>query len=283
MASTFADSTCFRAEKLQFWKQFTTFERAKEIRKHLFSRWKITILKAIHNYGVRENHHQPPVFALKNYNFESNSQRERVLASAITPCFRAEKLQFWKQFTTITNLTYQHCALFSRWKITILKAIHNCRRWCNRHFWPVFALKNYNFESNSQLLYLSSSFSHTCFRAEKLQFWKQFTTDSGAHRQNIGLFSRWKITILKAIHNSIVTVSQRTTPVFALKNYNFESNSQQYRRTFYQCRPCFRAEKLQFWKQFTTTCSRTASAITLFSRWKITILKAIHNREWQRT
>ena len=87
--------------------------------------------------------------------------------------------------------------------------------------YPVFAPKNYNFESNSQL--------NRC-QFKMLRF----------------LFSRRKITILKAIHNNCATSNESEIPVFAPKNYNFESNSQRGFLSHYRSVTCFCAEKLQF-------------------------------------
>ncbi len=168
-------ASCFRAEKLQFWKQFTTMR------------------------------------------FFRCSQRT---------CFRAEKLQFWKQFTTVPLMLRVSLALFPRRKITILKAIHNIVTTQNIGRVPVSAPKNYNFESNSQHMSFDYLFSMTCFRAEKLQFWKQFTTEFLRKSVKTDLFPRRKITILKAIHNAEVNLSSQLKPVSAPKNYNFESNSQ---------------------------------------------------------
>ena len=116
--------------------------------------------------------------------------------------------------------------LFSRRKITILKAIHNYGFITIDPLIPVFAPKNYNFESNSQPAWDASNFSFACFRAEKLQFWKQFTTQIVVDLSAATLFSRRKITILKAIHNVYIDYFRDQNPVFAPKNYNFESNSQ---------------------------------------------------------
>ena len=243
----------------------------------LFSRRKITILKAIHNGSIRFCKWRLPVFAPKNYNFESNSQLAGANNWAMVSCFRAEKLQFWKQFTTHGCRCKGRADLFSRRKITILKAIHNPHRGkCNREK-PVFAPKNYNFESNSQLPRKVGPAWGACFRAEKLQFWKQFTTWKRNKRSGVGLFSRRKITILKAIHNLIDFCHLFRIPVFAPKNYNFESNSQLWQCGYSEGLSCFRAEKLQFWKQFTTIYGYDYKLINLFSRRKITILKAIHN------
>ena len=226
MTTNLTPCACFRAEKLQFWKQFTTKQPKPNERLHLFSRWKITILKAIHNAPKPPSRPSVPVFALKNYNFESNSQQKGIINAAEPTCFRAEKLQFWKQFTTEGRLYNGFKTLFSRWKITILKAIHNNPETGERLSKPVFALKNYNFESNSQHFAHYNEMMTTCFRAEKLQFWKQFTTQIKRLWAGKHLFSRWKITILKAIHNTNVVSIFDASPVFALKNYNFESNSQ---------------------------------------------------------
>ena len=243
-----------------------------------------------------------PVFAPKNYNFESNSQPKLSLIFLQLPCFRAEKLQFWKQFTTCTLIISETKILFSRRKITILKAIHNYNGVGRVLKRPVFAPKNYNFESNSQLWFYYYWPANPCFRAEKLQFWKQFTTSEPSLFPTRALFSRRKITILKAIHNKCTCRRLNVRPVFAPKNYNFESNSQLSISCAISSGTCFRAEKLQFWKQFTTAFQRARSGYTcfraeklqfwkqfttlrragygrqrLFSRRKITILKAIHN------
>ena len=244
-----------------------------------------------------------PVSAPKNYNFESNSQRGEPVRFLPDACFRAEKLQFWKQFTTVTLVGWCRLCLFPRRKITILKAIHNSFFILFKLYAPVSAPKNYNFESNSQQQLEFRMADRPCFRAEKLQFWKQFTTQetqlasripcfraeklqfwkqfttlaqpyptaaplfprrkitilkaihnfSSLYRSIVSLFPRRKITILKAIHNWIWLWNLKSGPVSAPKNYNFESNSQLILNELGETVSCFRAEKLQFWKQFTTT------------------------------
>ncbi len=110
----------------------------------LFSRRKITILKAIHNW-------RKP-FAIYYILF---SRRKITILKAI---HNDRALFCYDRF------------LFSRRKITILKAIHNNSDCLFPTDNPVFAPKNYNFESNSQLRCIAPLFPFSCFRAEKLQF-----------------------------------------------------------------------------------------------------------------
>ena len=124
----------------------------------LFSRRKITILKAIHNWIVLSVSFSLPVFAPKNYNFESNSQLYNDNFDINKSCFRAEKLQFWKQFTT---------------------------------------------------LLLRVSFIVSCFRAEKLQFWKQFTTIMPNYRKAV-IQDKKSANIFQSHFETFVSLTFRT-------------------------------------------------------------------------
>ena len=138
------------------------------------------------------------------------------------------KIQFWKQFTTNTEMWNRQNALYSI-----------CQR--------------YNFESNLQQYRPRSVFKYAVFDMSKIQFWKQFTTHCG------------EIIISPLLYS----ICQR---------YNFESNLQHaigkemsercciryvkdtilkaiYNRWYalsYSRAAVFDMSKIQFWKQFTT-------------------------------
>ena len=111
---------------------------------NLFSRRKITILKAIHNTAAQVRREVPPVFAPKNYNFESNSQQIVINNLIHDPVFAPKNYNFESN-----SQLFEKSAVANR---------------------PVFAPKNYNFESNSQQEYIAQVAQNACFRAEKLQF-----------------------------------------------------------------------------------------------------------------
>ena len=168
-------------------------------------------------------------------------------------CFSRQKLQIWKQFTTLLTSGRPCCFLFFAPKITNLKAIHNYFWSKAKFFAPVFRAKNYKFESNSQLPRKQVDWEIPCFSRQKLQIWKQFTTIVYCLSLIVVLFFAPKITNLKAIHNRIVVNYSTEQPVFRAKNYKFESNSQRLRNYSLARGSCFSRQKLQIWKQFTTS------------------------------
>ena len=185
---------------------------------------------------------------------------------------------------------------------------------------------NYNFESHSQQPSILEAAIARCESVLKLQFWKPFTTlvidrDTPWRCESVLKLQFWKpfttfgynsstwrmvwispeITILKAIHNKYVSLGTTKTGVNQSWNYNFESHSQQPKKTSANWR-CESVLKLQFWKPFTTNRKREnkhrrcesvlklqfwkpfttllCGSIQLTKVWispEITILKAIHN------
>ena len=183
---------------------------------------------------MEEGLHFDVVFTvLQRYDFESNSQQ-----------------------LLIRLISRRRCLPYC--KGTILKAIHNSghRRRNDRLVFTV--LQRYDFESNSQLRRGRLSIDYGVYRIAKVRFWKQFTTnhrDWPRHHAVFTVLQRYdfesnsqqvaqsvnrerrclpycKGTILKAIHNHIVTIDSGTAGVY-------------------------RIAKVRFWKQFTTA---TASA-----------------------
>ena len=91
----------------------------------LFQMSKIQILKAIHNPNYSNYNYWIVVSDVKDTNFESYSQRQRVCLWKPRGCFRCQRYKFWKLFTTINTLSNACFPLFQMSKIQILKAIHN--------------------------------------------------------------------------------------------------------------------------------------------------------------
>ena len=164
--------------------------------------YKGTILKAIHNrYRIFEVVSRLyPV--LQRYNFESNSQLICVRIMNPKVVSSITKVQFWKQFTTRRTYGFVH-----------------------RRLYPV--LQRYNFESNSQRSRYVVGIWRVVSSITKVQFWKQFTTESEQ-----------------------AAISRQLYPV--LQRYNFESNSQHNRNYLRAEYVVSSITKVQFWKQFTT-------------------------------
>ena len=230
-------------------------------------------LKQVLNYCESRRILYSPVFRAKNYKFESNSQHIFGGCFGLFTCFSRQKLQIWKQFTTLNDMARNAPFLFFAPKITNLKAIHNTTKIIAVAYSPVFRAKNYKFESNSQHCCCFSNSLISCFSRQKLQIWKQFTTIRARLAAGRLLFFAPKITNLKAIHNVCPVLHIRYDPVFRAKNYKFESNSQHLSAATIENWPCFSRQKLQIWKQFTTKIAVCRYLITCFSRQKLQIWK----------
>ena len=142
----------FDMSKIQFWKQFTTVRKVLQGQRWLYS-------------------------ICQRYNFESNLQHSNTAVVSYCCCIRyvkdtilkaiyndfenvskiclavfdMSKIQFWKQFTTLTFIVHMSLSCIRYVKDTILKAIYN-------------------------ILVLIMAGRIAVFDMSKIQFWKQFTT-----------------------------------------------------------------------------------------------------------
>ena len=163
-------------------------------------------------------------------------------------------------------------------KFTILKAIHNLCGTLTPTYLAVTDSEIYNFESNSQHSGVTNETAYSCHRQWNLQFWKQFTTHKLLYSSGLVLSPTVKFTILKAIHNVLVSIATTRKAVTDSEIYNFESNSQRIFKNTKKVGCCHRQWNLQFWKQFTTGGISAILPDMLSPTVKFTILKAIHNR-----
>ena len=139
---------------------------------------------------------------MQRYKFESNSQLWRRVTKSVTVVFTYAKIQIWKQFTTIRHL------------VCVLALL-------------CLPMQRYKFESNSQLIPLSSVRLCVVFTYAKIQIWKQFTTNRKKPQIRGGCVYLCKDTNLKAIHNP----------------HQWHRKTQQVVFTY---------AKIQIWKRFTT-------------------------------
>ena len=194
----------FDMSKIQFWKQFTTSREPCGTCNMLYS-------------------------ICQRYNFESNLQLEKVSVLSIPSCIRyvkdtilkaiyngskkktrsfsavfdMSKIQFWKQFTTVVELIAAALELYSicqrynfESNLQRRKVIKTWRDSCIRYVKDTILKAIYNFKADWK------TEIKAVFDMSKIQFWKQFTTDTCPHRSSVLLYS----------------ICQR---------YNFESNLQQ--------------------------------------------------------
>ena len=146
--------SCFRCQRYKFWKLFTTKISSIGILSRLFQMSKIQILKAIHNTYPEQYRSGNVVSDVKDTNFESYSQRDCWKSHKITRCFRCQRYKFWKLFTTSQIYSRTVSLLFQMSKIQILKAIHNISSLNTNSTVVVSDVKDTNFESYSQLVFL---------------------------------------------------------------------------------------------------------------------------------
>ena len=185
--------------KIQFWKQFTTYEVAQSLVELLYS-------------------------ICQRYNFESNLQLELIKPIIKSTVFDMSKIQFWKQFTTV-----RRCSCPSRTLYSICQRYNfesNLQQKQGDDL-KAYICQRYNFESNLQPAASAASAAPHCIRyvkdtilkaiynikhvtkqrmktvfdMSKIQFWKQFTTEVSFPKKVAALYS----------------ICQR---------YNFESNLQ---------------------------------------------------------
>ena len=178
------------------------------------------------------------------------------MAKMVFTVFDMSKIQFWKQFTTISCIMTGRMPLYSI-----------CQR--------------YNFESNLQRIEEPNLFSLTVFDMSKIQFWKQFTTSQLVYRFTWNCIRYVKDTILKAIYNILTTNTLYMRTVFDMSKIQFwkqfTTTPQIYRllcnciryvkdtilKAIYNLPlekeiytfTVFDMSKIQFWKQFTTALS----------------------------
>ena len=137
----------------------------------------------------------------------------------------------------------------------------------------------YNFESYSQPNIHDYNRFYSCEPSTNIQFWKLFTTRwTWWHNYN-SLRTKYKYTILKAIHNYVRRISSKLSVANQVQIYNFESYSQRYLASYCHFRSCEPSTNIQFWKLFTTGTVREYRCRLLRTKYKYTILKAIHNLE----
>ena len=161
-----------------FWKQFTTHPRASRPFHSCFRLQRYKLLKAIHNLSPSEPSRSQLFQTTKIQIFESNSQLIAERAISFTVVSDYKDTNFWKQFTTVTEVERISIELFQTTKIQI-------------------------FESNSQLIFWTAQGARRCFRLQRYKllkaihntanievgrrgvvsdykdtnFWKQFTTE----------------------------------------------------------------------------------------------------------
>ena len=92
------------------------------------------------------------------------------------------------------------------------------------------------------------------------------------------MLSITKLQNLKAIHNTLVPLSEHLFVVINHKTTKFESNSQPMFGRTPKGRSCYQSQNYKIWKQFTTTANRWALIGGLLSITKLQNLKAIHNK-----
>ena len=189
----------------------------------------------------------------QRYNFESNLQLLNLLCLIFIAVFSMTKIQFWKQFTTVARETEHLLALYSVWQRYNFES--NLQRDAYMNDTKVCCIQ-YDKDTILKAIYnrkqIRKQVESAVFSMTKIQFWKQFTTQSCVRIRNRCCIQYDKDTILKAIYNRPMPAISTPRAVFSMT-------------------------KIQFWKQFTTIRSLFASQISCIQYDKDTILKAIYN------
>ena len=256
--------------KIQFWKQFTTRRLHERYKGVLYSVWqrynfesnlqpthagninaksciqydKDTILKAIYNHSVAICVANKLYSVWQRYNFESNLQRI---------------IQFL--FSTESCIQYD--------KDTILKAIYNKYKCLHptRVLYSVW--QRYNFESNLQRKYITISIAIRCIQYDKDTILKAIYNSSAyGMMREAAVFSMTKIQFWKQFTTTTKRLSTQRKLYSVWQRYNFESNLQHNAAKDKHKAAVFSMTKIQFWKQFTTSCRRWSTSFMLYSVWQ---------------
>ena len=137
----------------------------------LFPMSKIQFLKAIHNTNINSPYYFRAVSDVKDTIFESNSQQWMIFLKTTKSCFRCQRYNFWKQFTTYVSIFPVAVKLFPMSKIQFLKAIHNYI-FCLFSIFSLFPMSKIQFLKAIHNLNYFITFCYKLFPMSKIQFLK---------------------------------------------------------------------------------------------------------------